>query len=70
VKQVKIGKKDFLNLLNPVKIPYGGFGDLGGYWRCKKKWFQAKRSRMSSNMKLNWENSSPIKLWKPHGKKC
>ena len=24
---------------------------------------------MSSNMKLNWANSSPFKLWKPHGRK-
>jgi hypothetical protein len=24
---------------------------------------------MSSNMKLNWANSSPIKPWRPHGRK-
>jgi hypothetical protein len=24
---------------------------------------------MSSNMKLNWANSSPIKPWNPHGRK-
>jgi hypothetical protein len=24
---------------------------------------------MSSNMKLNWANLSPIKLWRPHGRK-
>jgi hypothetical protein len=36
VKQVEIGKKGFLNLLNFVKIPQGGFGDLGGHWRRKQ----------------------------------
>jgi hypothetical protein len=24
---------------------------------------------MSSNMKLNWANWSPIKPWRPHGRK-
>jgi hypothetical protein len=24
---------------------------------------------VSSNMKLNWAYSSPIKLWMPHGRK-
>ena len=24
---------------------------------------------MSLNIKLNWENSSPIKPWRPHGRK-
>jgi hypothetical protein len=36
VKQVEIMKKGFLNLLNPIKIPEGGFGDLGGHWRYKQ----------------------------------
>jgi hypothetical protein len=39
--------------------------DIGG----ASKWFQAKRGFMSSNMKLNWTNLSPIKPWRPHGRK-
>jgi hypothetical protein len=33
------------------------------------KWFEAKKGRMSSNVKLNWIISSLIKPWRPHGRK-
>jgi hypothetical protein len=33
------------------------------------KWFWAKKGHVSSNLKLNWINSSPIKPRRPHDRK-
>jgi hypothetical protein len=69
VEQVEIGKKGFFKPFKSHKNTIKGLWRLWRTLEVQEKLFQEKKGHMSSNLKLNWTNLSPIKLWKPHGKR-